>query len=100
MARGPTFRYRAVCSTSGCDRPAVYKIAASWSDGSSRELKNYGLACEEHRDQELAVARRRHDSLSHSKSETVAPVELYRLISACRDRDLLPISKDTADFGA
>ena len=34
---------------------AIYKIAAAWSDGTSRELKNYGLACETHRD---SVTRR------------------------------------------
>jgi hypothetical protein len=79
---------------------AVYKIAASWSDGSSRELKNYGLACEQHRDQELAAARRRHQRLTLSEDETVAPVQLYRLIPECRDRDLVPISENSAHSGA
>jgi hypothetical protein len=94
------FRYRAGCSTPRCETPAVYKIAANWSDGSSRELKNYGLACEQHREEELAAARRRHQGISLSEDETVAPVELYRLIPECRDRDLIPVSKESAHSGA
>ena len=54
-----SFRYRPGCSAPGCDRPALYKIAAIWSDGTSRELKNYGLACENHRDLQLSAARGR-----------------------------------------
>ena len=94
MAQERPFRYRPVCSTPGCDKPAIYKIAASWSDGSSRELKNYGLACEQHRDHELAAARRRHQGLSLSEDETVAPIELFRLIPGCRDRDLVPMTSE------
>jgi hypothetical protein len=86
------FRYQPGCGAPGCNTPALYKIAASWSDGSSRELKNYGLACDQHRDQELAAARRRHDRLPRSEHETVAPVELYRLIPGSRDRDLEPLT--------
>jgi hypothetical protein len=85
------FRYRPRCCTPGCSTPALYKIAASWSDGSSRELKNYGLTCDQHRDHELAAARRRHERLPRGEDETVAPVELYRLIPGCRDRDLEPL---------
>ncbi len=52
--RNRTFTIVLLARPPGCRAPAVYKIAATWSDGSSRELKNYGLACEGHRDQELA----------------------------------------------
>ncbi len=41
----------------GCDRPPTCKIAASWSYGPLRERKNYGLACDHHRDALLALAR-------------------------------------------
>jgi hypothetical protein len=92
MAPERPFRYRPGCSTPSCETPAVYKIASSWSDGSSRELKNYGLACDQHRDRELAAARRRHEVLRRGEDETVAPVELYRLIPGCRDRDLEPLA--------
>ena len=60
MDQSRPFRYRPGCSAPACDRPAIYKIAATWSDGTSRELKNYGLACEAHRDSQLTAARSRH----------------------------------------
>ncbi|MFO0807040.1 MAG: hypothetical protein U0746_00280 [Gemmataceae bacterium] len=34
------------CYTEGCNRRAVFKIAARWTDGVTWELKTYGLACE------------------------------------------------------
>jgi hypothetical protein len=89
MACELPFHYRPGCSANGCRNPAVYKIAATWRDGSSGELKNYGLACEQHRDQELAVARRHHEGLRLAEAETVGPVELYGLRSGCRDADLV-----------
>jgi hypothetical protein len=94
MALERPFRYCALCSAPRCDQPAIYKIASSWSDGTSHELKNYGLACEQHRNQQLAAARGRLHGLSLREAETVAPIELYRLIPHCRDRDLVPIPSD------
>ena len=37
--------YPVVCYTPGCGKPAAYKVAASWSNGVTSELKTYGLAC-------------------------------------------------------
>jgi hypothetical protein len=88
MARGRRFRYVTGCSANGCDHSAIYKIAAAWSDGTSRELKNYGLACLEHRDSQLERARRRHQALRLSDGESVGPVELYVLRTGCRDTEL------------
>jgi hypothetical protein len=39
--------YPVRCTQPGCPRPAVYKIAARWSDGATQELKTYALACAE-----------------------------------------------------
>ena len=39
--------YEVVCTRPGCRRPALYKIAARWSDGTTEELKTYGLTCAE-----------------------------------------------------
>jgi hypothetical protein len=88
VGRDQSFRYRPGCSAIGCDETAVYKIAATWSDGTSRELKNYGLACEAHRDSQLEVARLHHIGLRLSEGETVGPVELYLSLSGCRDTQL------------
>ena len=52
-----TFRYTPKCSSPRCGKPAVFKVAAPWSNGTSRELKNYGLACEAHRDSLFALAQ-------------------------------------------
>jgi hypothetical protein len=82
------FRYRPICSSAGCGATALYKVAAPWSDGTSHELKNYGLACREHRDPILARAQLHHDVLALAEKETIGPVGLYRLVNGCRDVEL------------
>lgn len=37
--------YPVNCYREGCGQAAVFKIAASWSDGVTGELKTYFLAC-------------------------------------------------------
>ena len=37
--------YPVHCYQPGCGQPALYKIAARWSDGVTEELKTYALAC-------------------------------------------------------
>jgi hypothetical protein len=88
MRSSRVFHYRPACNARTCPEPAIYKIAAVWTDGTSRELKNYGLACEAHRLSELQRASRAHDGLRLAEGETVGPVELYRLQAGCRDADL------------
>jgi hypothetical protein len=88
MAQDRRFRYIAGCSATGCDHPAIYKIAAAWSDGTSHELKNYGLVCAAHRDAQLILARSHHQALRLSDGESVGPVELYVLRTGCRDVEL------------
>jgi hypothetical protein len=93
MADRETFQYRPTCSVRGCDEPASYKIGAPWSDGTSRELKNYGTVCEAHRAQELARARARRRVLKLAEGEVVGEVGLYQLIPGRHDREL-PRLKD------
>jgi hypothetical protein len=83
------FQYRPTCSDPKCKEPAVYKVGAVWSDGTSRELKNYGLACEAHRDSQLARARNHRDGLRLADGESVGPVALFILEPGRRDRDLV-----------
>jgi hypothetical protein len=94
MDRTRPFRYRAACSAPACDRPALYKIAATWSDGTSRELKNYGLACEIHRESQLIAAQRRLTTLKLSDAESVGPVELYLMRTGCRDVELTRLADE------
>jgi hypothetical protein len=83
------FQYLPACSDPKCKEPAVYKVGAVWSDGTSRELKNYGLACEAHRDSQLDRARSHRDGLKLAEGESVGPVALYILEHGRRDRDLI-----------
>jgi hypothetical protein len=39
--------YPVICYRPGCGEPAIYKIAALWSDGVTQELKTYALCCEQ-----------------------------------------------------
>lgn len=85
MNEDKAFRYQPTCSAPDCGRPAVYKVAAPWSSGTSRELKNYGLACEAHRDLQLARGRQHRQALVLAEGETVGQVGLYRLEPGQRD---------------
>jgi hypothetical protein len=88
MADPIVFRYCPRCSTPGCQEAAVYKVGAVWSDGTSRELKNYGLACEAHRQSQLRRARQHRDGLRLADGETVGPVSLFVLDPGRRDTEL------------
>ena len=88
MAEDRVFRYRPRCSQEGCDQPAAFKVGAVWSDGTSRELKNYGLTCAAHRGLQLDRARRNRDGLRLADGETVGPVALFVLDRGRRDTEL------------
>jgi hypothetical protein len=75
----PTFRYTTTCSTPGCIEPPRYKIAAPWSDGPLRELRNYGLACDSHRETLLVRARAQHERVAMRDDEQVGPVQVFEL---------------------
>jgi hypothetical protein len=86
-----TFRYQPTCSAKGCDRPAIYKVAAAWSSSKSRELKNYGLSCDAHRESQLARARAQRAMLKTAEGESVGDIALYRLVPGKRDIELLRV---------
>ncbi len=84
----PPFTYEPACSVPGCTHPAIFKVAAVWSDGTSRELKTYGMACEAHRDEVLSEARERSVGLHLAEGEAVEPVGVYQLLPGFRDAEL------------
>ena len=86
MSRNARFR--------ACDRPALYKVAALWSSGTSRELKNYGLSCDAHRDESLADARARRERLKPAEGENVGEVGLYQLMPGVRDAELTRLADE------
>lgn len=85
MSDEKTFRYVPTCSASHCAQPALYKVAALWSNGTSHELKNYGLACEAHRDSQFARAQVHRKDLLLAEGETVGSVGVYLLEPGQRD---------------
>ena len=82
------FQYTPKCSTPRCGKPAAFKVAAPWSNGTSHELKNYGLACETHRDSQLALAKLHSQGHVLADGETLGGVGLYLLESGRRDNTL------------
>lgn len=84
----PAFCYRSRCSRAGCRGTPRFKIAATWVSGPLRELKTYGLACDEHRDELLHRARAHRAGLIRTHEEDVGPVELYLLAPGQRDVNL------------
>jgi hypothetical protein len=83
--------YRPICQVRGCGQPASLKVAAPWSDGSSRELKNYGTFCQRHAEAHLDLARRKQKHLHLAEGESVGEVHLYRLVDGLRDAQLQEI---------
>ena len=85
------YSYQPKCSVVGCERPAVYKIATAWSLGNFSELKNYGLCCEEHRQELHTRALSKHKEVRPAKEEAFGDVKIYRFVRGGRDADLVPI---------
>lgn len=75
----PGFTYAPSCAMPDCDRPPVCKLMATWAFGPMSERKNYGLACDAHRDELLARARDRRRALVVGDDERVGPVEAIPL---------------------
>ncbi|MFO0950416.1 MAG: hypothetical protein U0835_04555 [Isosphaeraceae bacterium] len=88
MDPSKAFQYTPKCSAPRCDQAARYKIAAPWSNGTSHELKNYGLACDAHRDSQLALARLHSQGLALADGETLGGVGLYLLGTGHKDSAL------------
>jgi hypothetical protein len=80
--------YPVLCYTHGCDQPAAYKIAARWSDGVTRELKTYGLACEKCLPAWFQRARERHPACRRAAGESLDLPGIYRMLPGQRDQQL------------
>lgn len=80
--------YPVLCYEPGCGRPAVYKIAAEWSDGFTRELKPYGLTCAECLWKWYQRAVRSHRSIRLAPEEYLGELAVYRFERGKRDLEL------------
>ena len=81
--------YPLMCYAKACRRAANYKIASAWSDGVTRELKTYSLACGACLPALFADARARRVLCRTSAGETHAEPAIFLLARGRRDRELL-----------
>ncbi len=80
--------YLLLCTHASCSRPAVYKIAARWSDGTTGELKTYGLCCAECLPEALRLSRDKQTACRLAKGETLETPGVYLLVRGQRDHQL------------
>src|SRR6516165_8932842 len=79
--------YEVLC-TGGCGRPAVYKVAARWSDGITQELKTYALSCADCLRQQYASACRKQAACRLTAGESLAVPAIFELLRGQRDQQL------------
>lgn len=80
--------YPVVCYTPGCHSPAVYKVAARWSDGTTNELKTYALTCADCLAESFAAAVAKRAACRLTAGETLDAPGVYDLARGARDRAL------------
>jgi len=80
--------YPVCCYRPGCGQPAVYKIAARWTDGITGELKTYALCCEACLPAWFARSREKQARCRLAPGEVLDPPGIYRLQRGQRDQQL------------
>lgn len=80
--------YPLLCYTKGCGQPAVYKIAARWSDGITGELKTYALCCEPCLAEAFQRSCHKQAACRLAPHETLESPGIYHLERGQRDRQL------------
>ena len=81
--------YPVCCYRLDCDRLAVYKIAARWSDGVTHELKTYALSCAECLADWLIRSRAKQAACRLALGETLEPPGVYEMLRGQRDQQLI-----------
>src|SRR5256885_14880735 len=80
--------YEVRCTQPGCRRPAVYKIAARWSDGTTEELKTYALCCAGCLPEAYRRSCVKQKACRAARGERLETPGIYQLAGGRRDRDL------------
>ena len=80
--------YAVTCYAVGCPNPAVFKVAARWSDGLTNELKTYYLACPACLPRLYAAAVAKRGACRLAPGETLEIPGVYELHRGGRDRQL------------
>jgi hypothetical protein len=81
--------YPVLCYTRGCSRPALYKIAARWSDGVTAELKTYALCCADCLGDWFRRSRQKHAACRRAPNEVLDPPGIFEWARGRRDRALV-----------
>ena len=81
--------YPVLCYAEGCTREAAYKIAARWSDGVTRELKTYFLACPECVAKLYPIAKRKKAACRLTAGETLDEPQVFEMQRGSRDQQLV-----------
>ena len=81
--------YPVLCYRKACGRPAVYKIAARWSDGITQELKTYALSCDECLAEWFRHSRYEQAACRTAAGETLETPGIYELQRGRRDQQLV-----------
>lgn len=93
--------YPISCTHKNCTRPAVYKIAARWSDGTTEELKTYALCCTECLAESFRLSGEKQKTCRTARGETLESPGIYLLAQGKRDRILqrqLDLEKQFAPY--
>ena len=80
--------YPILCTTRGCGQPALYKIAARWSDGITQELKTYALTCAACLAESFHQSRTKQAACRLAAGETLEAPGIYELAHGQRDQQL------------
>jgi hypothetical protein len=83
-----SFTYPLRCYSPECGEPAVYKIAARWSDGVTQELKTYALSCPACLAESFRRSREKRTVCRLAPGETLEEPGIYELVHGRRDRQL------------
>ncbi len=84
----PMPAYPVLCYAPGCRDVAAYKVAACWSDGVTRELKTYSLACSKCVTALFAEASAKRAACRLAPGETLNEPGIYELHRGGRDHAL------------
>src|SRR5947209_20460457 len=76
------------CTQKVCERLAVYKIAARWSDGTTEELKTYALCCAECLAEAYRTSCVKQRACRTARGETLESPGIYLLARGRRDQAL------------
>jgi len=81
--------YPTLCYRPACGQPAMFKIAARWSDGVTSELKTYFLSCPACLTDLLRQSRVKQAACRLAPGEILEPPGVYVLERGNRDRRLV-----------